>query len=382
LGPLHGVKIVELAGIGPGPMAAMLLADLGATVLRIDRPNAPGLGLNRPLQYNLTLRNRASIELDLKEPAARDLVLRLVQQADGLIEGFRPGVTERMGVGPDDCLARNPKLVYGRMTGWGQDGPLSQVAGHDLNYIGLTGVLDSIGRAGQPPTPPLNLVGDFGGGSLYLVLGMLAGIIEARQSGKGQVVDAAIVDGAASLAVSLFGLRAAGLWQGGRGENLLDSGAYFYDVYQCADGKWVSVAPIEKRFHDRLLDLLEIDPALKDAQKDSREWQRARAALADKIKTRTSVEWTALLGHEDVCFAPVHTMEEAAQDPHLQARGTLIDVEGVLQPAPAPRFSRTAAAPPRAPLPVTPENSEEALSAWLSPEELNQWRPLWQAGNQ
>ena len=375
------MKIVELAGIGPGPMAAMLLADLGATVLRIDRPNAPGLGLERPLQYNLTLRNRASIELDLKQAEARELALRLVQQADGLIEGFRPGVTERMGLGPDVCLERNPKLVYGRMTGWGQDGPLAQVAGHDLNYIGLTGVLDAIGRAGQPPTPPLNLVGDFGGGSLYLALGLLAGIIEARQSGKGQVVDAAIVDGAASLAVSLFGMHAAGMWQGGRGGNLLDSGAYFYDVYQCADGKWVSVAPIEKRFHDRLLDLLGIDPALKNAQRDSGEWERARAALADKIKTRSSAEWTALLGQEDVCFAPVHDIEAAAQDPHLRARGTLVEVEGVLQPAPAPRFSRTAAPFPHPPRPITPENSEQALSAWLNAEELQRWRPLWQAGN-
>ncbi|MEG6528565.1 CaiB/BaiF CoA-transferase family protein, partial [Bordetella bronchiseptica] len=301
MGPLQGIKIIELAGIGPCPMAAMLLADLGATVLRIDRPEPASLGIERPLKFNLLLRNRKAVALDLKQPAARDFVLRLVEGADALLEGFRPGVTERLGLGPQDCLQRNPRLVYGRMTGWGQTGPLAQVAGHDLNYIGLTGVLHAIGRAGQPPTPPLNVVGDFGGGALYLALGVLAGIIEARQSGQGQVVDAAIVDGAASLATALFGLQAAGLWNSERGANLLDSGAYFYDVYECADGLWVSVAPLERKFHDRLLELMEIDREWLGRQADREGWPRARAILAERFKTRTQAQWCELLGTADVC---------------------------------------------------------------------------------
>ncbi|MEI6724359.1 MAG: CaiB/BaiF CoA-transferase family protein, partial [Betaproteobacteria bacterium] len=255
MGPLKGMKIIELAGIGPGPMCAMLLADLGATVLRIERKEPVDLGNPRPLKFNLLLRNRKSIALDLKAPAAVELVLRLVTDADALLEGFRPGVAERLGLGPDACSARNPRLVYGRMTGWGQTGPLASAAGHDLNYIALTGALASIGRKGQPPTPPLNLLGDYAGGSLYLAMGMLAAVIEARQSGQGQVVDAAIVDGTASLMTSVFGLYAAGLMSLERGTNTSDSGAYFYDVYECADGRWVSVAPIEARFHAQFLEL-------------------------------------------------------------------------------------------------------------------------------
>ncbi|WP_442598007.1 CaiB/BaiF CoA transferase family protein [Parapusillimonas sp. JC17] len=373
MGPLEGVKIVELAGIGPSPMAAMLLADLGATVLRIERTVPAALGIERPLKYNVLLRNRKTIAIDLKSTEGKDFVLRLIQEADALIEGFRPGVTERLGLGPEACFARNPRLVYGRMTGWGQNGPLSQVAGHDLNYIGLTGVLDATGRAGAPPTPPLNLVGDFGGGALYLALGVLAGIIEARRSGIGQVVDAAIVDGAASLATSLFGLHAAGLWSGSRGNNLLDSGAYFYEVYECADGKWISVAAIEKKFHDRLLELIGVDHEEIGLQNDPSGWPRAKAVLSARFKTRTQQEWCDLLSQEDVCVAPVLSLDEAALHAHIREREVLIDVDGVMQPAPAPRFSRTVPDRPSPPKAAGAESVAEALCGWLSPSELQAW---------
>ncbi|AOB28834.1 CaiB/BaiF CoA transferase family protein [Bordetella bronchiseptica] len=374
MGPLRDVKIIELAGIGPCPMAAMLLADLGATVLRIDRPEPASLGIERPLKFNLLLRNRKAIALDLKQPAARDFVLRLVEGSDALLEGFRPGVTERLGLGPQDCLQRNPRLVYGRMTGWGQTGPLAQVAGHDLNYIGLTGVLHAIGRAGQPPTPPLNVVGDFGGGALYLALGVLAGIIEARQSGRGQVVDAAIVDGAASLATALFGLQAAGLWNSERGANLLDSGAYFYDVYECADGRWVSVAPLERKFHDKLLELMEIDREWLGRQADREGWPRARAILAERFKARTQAQWCELLGTADVCVAPVLPLDQVAGHPHIREREVLVDIDGVMQPAPAPRFSRTVPARPTPPEAAGPATDAAALAPWLAPAEQAQWR--------
>lgn len=372
MGPLRGIKIVELAGIGPAPMAAMLLADLGATVLRVDRPVPAGLGVERPLQFNLLLRNRQNIALDLKNEGARDLVLRLLDQADGLIEGFRPGVMERLGLGPDGCLTRNPRLVYGRMTGWGQNGPLAQSAGHDLNYIALTGVLDWIGRDGSPPTPPLNLVGDFGGGGLYLALGMLAAMLEARSSGHGQVVDAAIVDGTASLATSLFGMYAAGML-GKRGTNILDSGAPFYDVYQCADGKWISVAPIEGKFYEELLKLLDLDPAALGKQKEKEDWKHAKQVLAEKFKTRTRDEWCALLEGSDACFAPVLTADEAPGHPHLVARGTFVEVEGVMQPAPAPRFSRSQCALPQPPVSACHESLTWTLAEWLGEEEARHW---------
>ncbi|MDR2154239.1 MAG: CoA transferase [Burkholderiaceae bacterium] len=372
MGPLKGIRIVELAGIGPGPMAAMTLADLGATVLRIERMEPSELGLRLPIQQQLMLRNRQMLALDLKQQEHQALALRLIEQADGLIEGFRPGVTERMGLGPDVCLARNPRLVYGRMTGWGQSGPLAHAAGHDLNYIALTGVLDQIGRAGQPPTPPLNLVGDFGGGALYLALGMLAAIIEARRSGQGQVVDAAIVDGTAALATSLFGMHAAGM-VGERGANLLDSGAYFYDVYECADGRWVSIAPIEGKFHRELLRLLDIDPAQIGAQMDRANWPRARALLAERIKTKTRDQWCALLEGTDACFAPILSLNEAPRHPHLKARGTFIEIDGVPQPAPAPRFSRTVPKPPRPPAAPNAATADEALHDWLG-DEAAQWR--------
>ncbi|MBI4190011.1 MAG: CoA transferase [Betaproteobacteria bacterium] len=370
MGPLAGIKVIELAGIGPGPMCAMLLADLGATVLRIDRVQPVDQGNWRPLKYDLRLRGRKSIALDLKKLAAVDLVLKLVKRADALTEGFRPGVTERLGLGPEACLAHNPKLVYGRVTGWGQTGPLASSVGHDINYIAITGALNAIGRYGQPPTPPLNLLGDYAGGSLYLALGLLAGIIEARQSGRGQVVDAAIVDGTASLMTSIFGLYAGGLMNLERGTNATDSGAYFYDVYQCADGRWISIGPIENRFHAELLRLLEIDPADIGNQKNRTNWPTARAILAQRFKTRTRDEWTALLEGTDACFAPVLGMDEAPKHPHLQARGTFVEVDGVVQPAPAPRFSRTVPEVPTPPQQITRDNTGTALTAWIEPDEI------------
>lgn len=375
MGPLDGIKIIELAGIGPCPMAAMLLADLGANVLCIQRTSPVAMGIQRPIEFNVTLRNRHSIAVNLKSPQGRDLVLRLVESADALIEGFRPGVTERLGLGPEACMARNPQLIYGRITGWGQEGPLSQEAGHDLNYIGLTGVLDAIGRRDQPPTPPLNLLGDFGGGSLYLAIGVLAGIIEARKSGQGQVVDAAIIDGTASLAASLFGLRAAGLWTDQRGQNTLDSGAYFYDAYECSDGKWISVAPIEEKFHDQLLNLLDIDKNEFFSQNDKTQWSHARKLLKQRFSTKTREEWCEFFMGHDVCVAPVLSMNEAPLHPHLQSREVFINVEGVTQPAPAPRFSRTQPTKPRPPRPARVDDLNEALAAWMSPDEISHWSP-------
>ena len=367
MGPLQGLKIVELAGIGPGPMCAMLLADLGATVIRIDRKHPVDLGTPRPLPFNLLLRNRHSIAVDLKHSAAVDLTLKLVSQADALIEGFRPGVAERLGLGPDVCLARNPKLVYGRMTGWGQEGPLASAAGHDLNYIALTGALHAIGRKGAPPTPPLNLLGDYAGGSLYLAMGILAAIIEARQSGKGQVVDAAIVDGTASLMTSMYGLFGGGLVSLERGTNSLDSGAHYYDVYECADGLWVSVAPVEGRFHAELLKIMEIAPEEIGEQRDRKGWERAKRVLAAKFRTRTRAEWCELLEGTDACFAPVLSMAEAPRHPHLAARETFIEIDGVTQPAPAPRFSRSVPHKPTAP---EAPNAERALEGWLTDQEI------------
>jgi crotonobetainyl-CoA:carnitine CoA-transferase CaiB-like acyl-CoA transferase len=374
MGPLAGVKVIELAGIGPGPMCAMLLADLGATVLRIDRREPVDLGIKRPLRFNLLLRNRLSVALDLKRPEEVALVLRLTDRADALIEGLRPGVTERLGLGPDACIARNPRLVYGRMTGWGQDGPLARAAGHDINYIALTGALHATGRAGQPPSVPLNLLGDYAGGSLYLACGLLAGIIEARGSGKGQVVDAAIVDGTAHLLTSFHGLLAMGAFREERGTNIVDSGAYFYDVYECADGEWVSVGPIEGRFHDALLAALGIDPAAIGAQMNPEAWPRGKALLAERFRTRTRAQWCELLEGTDACFAPVLRLSEAPDHPHLRARGTYVEVDGVVQPAAAPRFSRTPAATPAAPRAATPDAAEAALAGWLDPAEIARLR--------
>jgi crotonobetainyl-CoA:carnitine CoA-transferase CaiB-like acyl-CoA transferase len=374
MGPLAGIKVVELAGIGPGPMCAMLLADLGATVLRIDRKQPSGLGVQRPLRFDVLRRNRKTVALDLKDPRAVEATLHLISRADALIEGFRPGVTERLGLGPEKCHQRNPRLVYGRMTGWGQSGPLAKTAGHDLGYIAITGVLNAIGRHAAPPTIPLNIVGDYGGGALYLALGLLAGILEARSSGRGQVVDAAIVDGTASLAGAFFGMHAAGIWRRERGTNFTDSGSHFYEVYECADGKWLSVAPIEAKFYAELLRLLEIDPASLGPQNDRETWPHSREILAARFKGRTSDEWVQVFDGSDACVAPVLDWDEAAQHPHLRARATLIEIDGVCQPAPAPRFSRTVPVTPTPPAPVTPENTQAALEPWCGHDEIAAWR--------
>jgi alpha-methylacyl-CoA racemase len=370
MGPLAGFRIVEMAGIGPAPMCAMLLADLGATVLRIDRQQPSGLGLPGDARFNIMNRSRHAIAVDLKQPEGVALVLRLVGAADALIEGFRPGVMERLGLGPEPCLARNPKLVYGRMTGWGQTGPLAEAAGHDLNYIALAGVLHSIGRAGQPPTPPLNLVGDFGGGALYLAFGLTCGLLEAQRSGKGQVVDAAMVDGAASLMTMFYALHAAGSFTAARGENALDSGAFFYDVYECADGKYVSVAPIEDKFLEEFLRRMEIDPAEMPPKMDRRRWPEAKAKLAARFKRKTRDEWCRLLEGSDACFAPVLSLAEAPSHPHNLARQSFVELDGIVQPSPAPRFSRTPAGRPTPPE-VPGERGITSLAQWgLPPAEI------------
>jgi len=364
MGPLAGIKVVEFAGIGPAPMAAMMLAEMGATVLRIDRVVDGGLGIPLATRFELLKRSRHIIQLDLKHPQAVALTLHLIDQADALIEGFRPQVMERLGLGPDICLGRNPRLVFGRVTGWGQEGPLAHAAGHDLNYIALTGALHAIGRAGGPPTPPLNLVADFGGGALYLVVGVLAAIIEARQSGKGQVVDAAMVDGASSLMTSIYGGKASGRLSGPRGTNVTDSGAYFYEVYECADGRYVSVAAIEAKFHAELLRLLEIDPSTMPPQMDRERWPEVKARLAERFRTRTRDEWCALLEGSDACFAPVLSMDEAPDHPHNRARAAFVELDGVHQPAPAPRFSRTQLAPPTPPEALGAADPRAVLAEW------------------
>jgi len=365
LGPLNGLKVIELAGIGPGPMAAMMLADLGATVLRVDRKAPAALGVPRPLKYDLLLRNRRSLPLDLKDAKAVALVLDLVGRSDVLIEGFRPGVAERLGLGPDACLARNPRLVYGRITGWGQEGPMAQDVGHDLNYIALAGALHAIGRAGQPPTPPINLVGDFAGGTLYLVVGILAALHESRSSGVGQVVDAAMVDGAANLMTQPFGTFAAGLMSSERGTNATDSGAPFYDAYECADGRWISLAAVEKKFYAEALRVLGLPQELLNEQWQRDAWPAAKARLAAVFRTRTREAWCEAFAGVEACFAPVLTLEEAPRQPHLASRGTFAEIDGVMQPMPAPRFSRSVPGVPKPFRPWDARESEEILGPWL-----------------
>jgi len=374
MGPLAGIRIVELAGVGPSPMCAMLLADLGATVLRIERRQPAELGIKRPLKYDLLLRNRRSIALDLKDPRAVAATLELVSKADALIEGFRPGVTERLGLGPESCMERNPRLVYGRMTGWGQSGPLSQTAGHDIGYIAITGVLNAIGRADSPPSIPLNLIGDYAGGSLFLALGIVSALLEARTSGQGQVIDAAIVDGTASLATTFFGMHAAGMLQAQRGGNIGDSGSPFYDVYECADGRWLSVGPLEAKFYAEFLRLLRIEPASLGAQLDRDTWPRAKIRLSQIFRGKTRAEWCEVFAVSDACVAPVLDWQEAPTHPHLAARRTFVSVDDILQPAPAPRFSRTVPDVPTPPQPVTPENTAAALASWVDERCIAQWR--------
>lgn len=361
-GPLDGIKIIELAGIGPGPFCGMLLSDLGADVIRVDRAGQvqPDAAPNLEPMY----RGRRSIGADLKNPEAVELVLALVEQADALIEGYRPGVTERLGLGPDACLARNPKLVYGRMTGWGQDGPMAMAAGHDINYIALAGALAHFGREGEKPTPPINLIGDFGGGAMFLALGVLAGILSARTTGEGQVVDAAMVDGTATLMTMLWGLMQIGAWNEARGVNVLDTGAPYYDTYETADGKFVSIGSLEPQFYAELLARTGLDQEELPAQMDASGYPRWRERFTELFKTKTRDEWDEILGGTDACYAPVLTMSEAAQHPHLAARGTIVtDEHGVQQPAPAPRFSKTPGAIQRS-APNPGQHTDEALADW------------------
>ena len=343
MGPLQGVTIIELAGIGPGPFCAMMLSDMGADVIRVDRAGAVRGGDPNVPPADVLGRGRRSIGLDLKSPEGTEALMRLVEKADGLTEGFRPGVTERLGIGPDVCMARNSRLVYGRMTGWGQTGPYALTAGHDINYIALAGALEPIGRRGEAPVPPLNLVGDFGGGGMYLAFGMVCAILEARSSGQGQVVDAAMVDGAASLMGFFHGFRAMGVWNDDRGTNMLDTGAPYYDVYETSDGKYVSIGSIEPQFYAELREKLGLDDVKWDAQQTRADWPDRKVDLAEIFKTKTRDEWCEIIEGSDVCFAPVLSMEDAPKHPHNVARATFTEVAGVTQPSPAPRFSRTEA---------------------------------------
>jgi crotonobetainyl-CoA:carnitine CoA-transferase CaiB-like acyl-CoA transferase len=359
-GPLAGLRIVEMAGIGPAPMCGMLLADLGAEIVRIDRPGESDIGIKRPPETNFILRGRPTIRVDLKDPAGRDRAMDLIAEADCLIEGFRPGVMERLGLGPEPCLARNPRLVYGRVTGWGQTGPMAPWAGHDLNYIGLTGALEAIGRADAPPPAPLNLIGDFGGGALFLALGLLAGVLEAKSSGKGQVVDAAIVDGVAAMMTSLNGLRSGGVFPKQREASILDSGAYFYDVYACADGRHLAVGAIEPRFFRTFLARLGLGPDALPPQEDRSRWREGRERLRAVFATRPRDHWVTLFEGSDACVTPVLSLEESFDDPHMRARGAYVEVGGFAQAAPAPRFSRTPAAQPE------PPDTDRPLPAWAA----------------
>lgn len=359
LGPLNGIRVVELAALGPGPFATMLLGELGADVIRVDRLGPTGY-FDDAQQYDLLNRGKRSIALDLKDPEDVAIVHRLIARSDVLVEGFRPGVAERLGLGPETCLERNPRLVYGRMTGWGQDGPLSSTAGHDIDYISITGALGAIGGTGGPPVVPLNLVGDFGGGGMYLAVGVLAALRHVASTGQGQVVDAAISDGAAHLLTGTHGLMAAGLWQDRRGSNAVDGGAPYYAVYATSDDRYLSVGAIEPRFYRMLLDGLGLDFDL--AEQDRREtWPAARAAIAARVAKRTLAEWLQVFDGSDACVAPVVGIREAAEHPHMRARDTLRIQDGLLQAAPAPRFSATPTQWPGAP-PCPGEHQQEILS--------------------
>ncbi len=376
-GPLSGFKIIEFTGIGPGPYCAMMLADMGAEVLRIDRAQAVREGDPARQSLDLLARGRRSVGVDLKHPDGVQAVLRLVEQADGLVEGFRPGVTERLGIGPDECLARNPRLVYGRMTGWGQEGPYAHAAGHDINYIALAGALHSIGRRGEAPVPPLNLVGDFGGGGMLLAFGMVCGLLEASRSGQGQVIDAAMVDGTASLMTFFHQLKALGVYNGVRGTNLLDTGAHFYDVYETADAEFISLGSIEPQFYAELLrlsGLADDGQGPLPHQLDQSQWPALKDRVAALFRTKTRDEWCSIMEATDVCFAPVLSMDEAPRHPHNVHRGTFTEVAGIVQPAPAPRFSRTPGAIERPPC-WAGQHTDGALSDWgFGAEEITKLR--------
>ena len=372
MGPLAGFRVIEVVGLGPCPFAAMMLADMGAEVIRVDRADGRAANYPDPTADYLA-RGRRSLALDLKRDEGRELLLRLVESCDALLEGFRPGVMERLKVGPDDCLKRNPRLVYGRMTGWGQAGPLASTPGHDINYIALSGALHAIGRAGEPPTPPLNLVGDFGGGGMLLALGVLAALLEAGRSGQGQVVDAAMVDGASLLMAPLYGIHALGGWKE-RGTNVLDSGAPFYDVYETSDEKWISIGSLEPQFYAELQHKLDLDPEEFPAQMDPRGWPALREQLTKLFRAKTRDEWCEILEKAEVCFAPVLSMGEAPEHPHNRARKTFVEVAGKVQPAPAPRFSRTPSAISRPPG-RTGEHTDEILHDWgLEEAEIRELR--------
>jgi len=366
MGPLDGVRVIELAGIGPGPFAAMMLADMGAEVVRVDRiggtPAAFDTGGPR---FDVLNRGRRSVAVDLKHPDGLSTVLALLDRADAMLEGFRPGVTERLGLGPEVCLERNPRLVYGRMTGWGQDGPMAPRVGHDINYISLAGALGAIGRPGERPQPPLNLLGDFGGGGMLLAFGMVCGVIEARTSGRGQVVDAAMVDGTAVLTAMMHGLMACGRWADERGVNMLDTGCPYYEVYECADGGFLSVGPLEPQFYAAALDGFGLadDPVMTTDREDRSNWPAMKERFAAVIATRTRDEWAEAFADLDACVAPVLSLGEAALHPHLVARDTFVEVDGVRQPAPAPRFSRTPSTLPASP-PDTGEHTDAVLREW------------------
>ena len=356
-GPLSGLKVVEFAGIGPGPFCGMLLSDLGADVVRIDRK-----GQGRSSPADITSRGRRSVGLDLKNPDAIETCLKLIEGADAIFEGFRPGVMERLGLGPEVALKRNPKLVYGRMTGWGQFGPYANAAGHDMNYIAITGALHAIGTKDKP-VPPLNLVGDFGGGALYLAFGLLAGVLSARSTGRGQVIDCAMSDGAASLMAMFYGFKASGMWKDERRANLLDGGAHFYDTYQCADGKWISIGSIEPQFYALLLEKTGINDPEFAGQMNRGNWDSLREKLAHVIAQKTQAEWCEIMDATDVCFAPVLDLDEAPKHPHNVARETFVELDGVVQPAPAPRFSVTPGVI-QGPPPAIGAHDREALGDW------------------
>jgi alpha-methylacyl-CoA racemase len=374
MGPLQGTRIVELAGIGPGPFCGMLLADLGAEVVLVDRKGGT-LPFNAQPRHDLTRRGKRSITVDLKQPDAAEVVLRLVERADGLIEGFRPGVMERLGLGPDVCLARNPRLAYGRLTGWGQHGPLSNAAGHDINYVALSGILNHSGHRDSAPSIPPTVVGDVGGGAMFMAVGLLAAILNARATGRGQVVDAAITDGCALMSTLVQGLRAQHLWADRRQANALDGGAHWYDCYQCADGEWISVGSLEPQFYQLLIAKCGLaGEGLESAQFDVARWPELKLRMAGLFRTRTRAEWCGLLEGTDVCFAPVLNFAEAAEHPHNRARGTYVDVGGVSQPAPAPRFSDTSAEVRSPPAEVGADTGRLLIEAGYSAAEVEALR--------
>jgi alpha-methylacyl-CoA racemase len=367
MGPLKGLKIIEMAGIGPGPFCGMVLADLGAKIIRVDRASAIGTGSKQ----DAANRGKKSIAVDLKSEEGVEVVLKLVETADAIFEGFRPGVMERLGLGPDVCSKRNERIVFGRMTGWGQEGPLANAAGHDINYISLTGALAAIGRPGSPPVPPLNLIGDFGGGGMLLALGLVAALLEAKESKKGQVVDAAMTDGSALLMTMIYTMQSSGVWKTSMGSNLLDGGSHFYDTYECKDGKFISLGSIEPQFYALLCQIAELDESIFGNQMSRDSWPEKKEAIKKIILDKTRDEWCELMEGTDVCFAPVLDMSEAPKHPHNIERKTFIDLEGVTQPAPAPRFSRTEPEVVSSPSVVGEHTDEVLTSIGLSDEDIN-----------